>query len=521
MLWPPSPLPWSLLLQALLVCVSLGEPTGEPSGSSSTANTTSPSPAAYRRDFSIQHGPCSYTFLLPEHRAVAGGPACWHGASGGQDGENTLQGDPPHQPPNPPSPRIQHLEDLMENYTQWLRKIERYVKNNLGGEMAKMQQNAVHTQTAAILDLSTNLISQTAQHTRKLTDVETQVLNQTSRLEIQLLENSLSTNKLETRLLQQSTDIRQLHDKNGLLEQRIQETKLRHGDGLESLLGEMSGLRVLLARQNATIAELQTRLEQAIGNNSILMSQQQQLTDTVNNLLRLCSKDRVALPSFKQRDEERRFRDCADVHQAGFNSSGVYTIHTSVLDTRKVYCNMESSRGGWTVIQLRSDGTTDFHRTWKEYKMGFGSVFGEHWLGNELLFLLTSQRPYILRVELTDWDGQTAFSLYDRFAVASEKHNYRLFLKSHSGTAGRQSSLVINGADFSTKDKDNDNCICKCALMLTGGWWFDACGPSNLNGMYHSQGQNTGKLNGIRWHYFKGSSYSLRSTAMMIRPLDF
>lgn len=45
----------------------------------------------------------------------------------------------------------------------------------------------------------------------------------------------------------------------------------------------------------------------------------------------------------------------------------------------------------------------------------------------------------------------------------------RLFLKSHSGTAGRQSSLVIHGADFSTKDMDNDNCLCKCALMLTGG----------------------------------------------------
>lgn len=47
--------------------------------------------------------------------------------------------------------------------------------------------------------------------------------------------------------------------------------------------------------------------------------------------------------------------------------------------------------------------------------------------------------------------------------------SFRLFLKSHSGTAGRQSSLVIHGADFSTKDMDNDNCLCKCALMLTGG----------------------------------------------------
>ncbi|KAK1331978.1 hypothetical protein QTO34_007655 [Cnephaeus nilssonii] len=45
----------------------------------------------------------------------------------------------------------------------------------------------------------------------------------------------------------------------------------------------------------------------------------------------------------------------------------------------------------------------------------------------------------------------------------------QLYLKGHSGTAGQQSSLVIHGADFSTKDADNDNCLCKCALMLTGG----------------------------------------------------
>ena len=51
--------------------------------------------------------------------------------------------------------------------------------------------------------------------------------------------------------------------------------------------------------------------------------------------------------------------------------------------------------------------------------------------------------------------------------------NFRLYLKGHTGTAGQQSSLVIHGADFSTKDADNDNCLCKCALMLTGG---ESCG---------------------------------------------
>lgn len=41
-----------------------------------------------------------------------------------------------------------------------------------------------------------------------------QVLNQTSRLEIQLLENSLSTNKLEKELMIQTNEISKLHDKN-------------------------------------------------------------------------------------------------------------------------------------------------------------------------------------------------------------------------------------------------------------------------------------------------------------------
>lgn len=57
---------------------------------------------------------------------------------------------------------------------------------------------------------------------------------------------------------------------------------------------------------------------------------------------------------------------------------------------------------------------------------------------------------------------------------------FRLYLKGHSGTAGKQSSLILHGAEFSTKDADNDNCMCKCALMLTGGeynsknlWYID------------------------------------------------
>lgn len=48
-------------------------------------------------------------------------------------------------------------------------------------------------------------------------------------------------------------------------------------------------------------------------------------------------------------------------------------------------------------------------------------------------------------------------------------HAYRIHLKGLSGTAGKISSISQPGNDFSTKDADNDKCICKCSQMLTGG----------------------------------------------------
>ncbi|XP_023778470.1 angiopoietin-2-like [Cyanistes caeruleus] len=134
---------------------------------------------------------------------------------------------------------------------------------------------------------------------------------------------------------------------------------------------------------------------------------------------------------------------------------------------------------------------------------------------------LTNQKRYVLKIQLKDWEGNEAYSLYDHFSLASEEQKYRIYLKGLTGTAGKISSISQPGNDFSTKDADNDKCICKCSQMLTGGWWFDACGPSNLNGMYYPLRQNNNKFNGIKWYYWKGSGYSLKATTMMIRPADF
>ncbi|KAL0985288.1 hypothetical protein UPYG_G00155060 [Umbra pygmaea] len=546
--WQPFCYPlWVAALLLLTGCVSLEE---LPRGSGHMAGRvflSYPSGSAAGGQTSIQQEPCTYTFLLPTPSTSGGNRPCWSevegssSASSSQDQSqyqgNPLKGDAPllddiqaDPAQEIPSQRLQHLELVMVNYTQWLKKVEKTMKESLKFEMAQLQQSAVLNHTVAILGLGTNILTQTVQQTLILTDMETQVLNRTSMLEIQLLKNSLSTNKLETRLLHQTTNISNLQKNNRLLEQKLEEMESRHQEFLFTMRQEMASLDQLVAQQSSVITGLQNHLDQAAGNNTILLNLQQHLRDTAHRILELCSRksETGVVPNrnlaFKQRapsHEESRFRDCSDIYKAGFNTSGVYTIYLNPQENKKVYCNMEAVGGGWIVIQRRSDGTMDFQRTWKEYKMGFGSLFGEHWLGNEFVFLLTNQRPYNLRVELMDWDGQQAFSQYDQFYIGSEKQNYRLSLKGHSGSAGRQSSLVINGADFSTKDVDNDNCICKCALMLTGGWWFDACGPSNLNGMYYSQDHNVGKLNGIKWHYFKGSSYSLHATAMLIRPADY
>ena len=49
------------------------------------------------------------------------------------------------------------------------------MRTNINLEARRQEQSTVNDDTAAILDMSTNLLYQTAKHTRKLMDVETQV----------------------------------------------------------------------------------------------------------------------------------------------------------------------------------------------------------------------------------------------------------------------------------------------------------------------------------------------------------
>ncbi|XP_067241651.1 angiopoietin-2a isoform X1 [Chanodichthys erythropterus] len=484
----------------LIYCLSAGE-----------AFTTN-SDATGKKQYQIQNGPCTYTFLLPEPQNCEGPSSTY---TNQVQRDDLVDYDSSVQ-------RLEQLETIMENNTQWLQKLENYIQENLKQDMTHIQNDVVQNHTMTMIKIGTSLLSQTAEQTRKITTVEAQVINQTTRLERQLLENSISTSKLENEILQQINEIHKLNEKNSCLEKRVEDIEGNRNTELENLKVEKEQLKKLVEKQTSIIKEIEQQLLRTSSDNSAMKQQQQQLTNTVNNLIHTISVGKHGSNSAMMQDDPDQFNDCAAVFKLGNKKSGVYSL--TIPDTKqqfKVYCDMETDGGGWTVIQKRFNGLVDFHQTWKNYTMGFGDILGEHWLGNEIISKLTQEKQHVLRIDLTDWEGNTAFSKYEQFSLDGEKQNYRIHLSSYSGTAGRTSSMGQPGSDFSTKDVDNDKCICKCSQMLSGGWWFDACGPSNLNGVYYQQGQNTNRFNGIKWYYWKGSAYSLKATTMMIRPSNF
>ncbi|XP_055950299.1 techylectin-5A-like isoform X1 [Argiope bruennichi] len=225
--------------------------------------------------------------------------------------------------------------------------------------------------------------------------------------------------------------------------------------------------------------------------------------------------------------EETKPMDCADVLANGHNESGVYTIwpKSRVTEDRplNVFCDMDTEGGGWTVIQRRGNFNRSkhfFYKGWTSYKNGFGDIEKDFWLGNDNIFALTNQRLYSIRFDLKAVDGEERYALYDKFWIDDEVNNYTSHIKDYSGTAGDSINYKHDNQKFSTKDRDNDNHKNNCASIYKGGWWYNACHDSNLNGVYH-RGPHESIADGVNWKSFRGHKESLDTTEMKIRPKNF
>ncbi|XP_016976080.2 fibrinogen C domain-containing protein 1 [Drosophila rhopaloa] len=203
------------------------------------------------------------------------------------------------------------------------------------------------------------------------------------------------------------------------------------------------------------------------------------------------------------------------------NENGLYTLEVPGLSPFQVYCENNIAGPGWIVIQKRFSGNLSFFRNWKEYKDGFGDLMGEYFLGLEKIRALTALEPHELYVHLEDFDETIKYAKFDEFAIGNEEDDYAMnALGKYSGTAG-DSLRSHRKMKFSTYDRDNDREFNRnCAFYYLGGWWYNACLDSNLNGQYMPGGKYEEKLfaRGMCWRSWRGHNYGYRITQMLIRP---
>ncbi|XP_066294195.1 angiopoietin-related protein 2-like isoform X2 [Branchiostoma lanceolatum] len=242
--------------------------------------------------------------------------------------------------------------------------------------------------------------------------------------------------------------------------------------------------------------------------------------DVGSNVGRVTQPQQKPQPKPQPKLPKAKPRHCADIQRAGKTVSGVYRIYLPDHHDNPVpvFCDMDTDPGGWTVIQKRANGTVNFFRNWAAYKSGFGDPRGDFWLGLENMHLLTGRGGYKLQVSLQDWNGIVAYAEYNSFKVEDEASKYRLRLGKYHGNSGDALTWHNNMA-FTTKDSDNDPFIGNCAGYQRGGWWYNACAHSNLNGIYYPGGYYSSRYqDAVYWAEWRGGSYSLKTVMMKVRP---
>nr|KAG5690202.1 hypothetical protein BaRGS_016593 [Batillaria attramentaria] len=172
--------------------------------------------------------------------------------------------------------------------------------------------------------------------------------------------------------------------------------------------------------------------------------------------------------------------------------------------------------------------------------------------GLDNIHLLTTARNQTLRVDLQDFDNNTAYAEYRFFAIDGPDSFYRLHVDGTGETleieeedvrrvlqhtnphkaAGPDrvkpklevflhrpgdSLAYHNNRPFSTHDSDHDLSSGNCAVDYHGAWWYNECHHSNLNGPYLTSAQQThGKS--ISWRHWKKWYIALKHAEMKIRP---
>ena len=172
--------------------------------------------------------------------------------------------------------------------------------------------------------------------------------------------------------------------------------------------------------------------------------------------------------------------NCCDL-RAFSTCSGIYKLSRKTFSCIDVYCDMNTTNGGWIVIQRNKKGSTvNFNKNWIDYEEGFGDLNTEFWYGLENIHFLTKNVKWEMRVDYQRNDETWSYLHYNQFSVGSASEEYPLTVGGFTGV-GNDRFTHSNGMKFSTPDNDNDKGSNNCAANSRSGWWYNNCYDININ----------------------------------------
>lgn len=344
---------------------------------------------------------------------------------------------------------------------------------------------------------------------------KTTVVLQASNEEIKDLSVQINS-KVDTILQEKG----QLKDKVKGLEEML--SSMSRGLVTSEKVEEINALRNTIYSQEQSIAELLT----AVKEQSTQLNQQKSKIKMLEDKLaikihqqdtteKMSGISSTEVPSLNGSKLMNLPSDCSELFDWGERVSGVYTIKPNTSEPFMAFCDMKK---GETVIQRRTDGSINFDQNWEKYENGFGDLQGEFWLGLKRVHSLSAQSNSVLHIQLEEWKQPRRFIDY-RFELEGPETNYTIRLTPLSGDLN---DFMHNNTEktFFTKDRGNVSQLQLNCAQKTGGWWFNACGDTNLNGKFLRTKERPERKKVTECRRGRKAFCFLKFTQMSVRPLS-
>ncbi|XP_030559393.1 ficolin-2-like isoform X2 [Drosophila novamexicana] len=197
--------------------------------------------------------------------------------------------------------------------------------------------------------------------------------------------------------------------------------------------------------------------------------------------------------------------------------TGIKTLYFVGLSPIRVLCDGKTAGPGWTVIQSRYDGSLDFYRSWAEYRVGFGSLDKEFFIGLENIYHMTNSQRHELYIFVQRFDNGVDWARYDNFLIGSEMDSYRM---KSLGTYFGSTDIMNNHINTAFSTYDRESSYNTWSTKYHGGYWYfeELSYGNNLNGRYYSK--SYAHDDGMNYRG-PGSNTPVQSSQckMLIRPL--